>query len=243
MNGLRRVSFALAITGALLAPLLARAQSYDHLTIATNAEPDTLDMLTSVFPPLSYVILRNVDEMLWGYNNDGTVRPTVADWQVSPDAITITFHIHPGIKFHSGDELTADDVVFSFNRQLANTPSFRRKARLVAKLEVLDKYTLRFDMKQSDVTFFDGDQIFLASKPYYQRVGEREFMTHPSGVGPYRITGYSPGQYIDVVAFDGYYGPKPKVKSARFYITSTVSCVATTRAFGKRSRRVPTPNQ
>ncbi len=215
MTGFR----ALLLAGFLaLAALPARAQSYDHLTVATNAEPDTLDMLTSVFPPLSYVILRNVDEMLWGYNNDGTVRPTVADWQVSPDAMTITFHIHPGIKFHSGDELTADDVVFSFNRQLANTPSFRRKARLVAKLDVLDKYTLRFDMKQPDVTFFDGDQIFLGSKAYYQRVGEKEFMTHPSGVGPYRITGYDPGQYIDVQAFDGYYGPKPKVKSARFYI-------------------------
>lgn len=219
----RRRPLAVVFFGIFLAVIAAfsgssRAQSYDHLTIATNAEPDTLDMLTSVFPPVSYVILRNVDEMLWGYNNDGTVTPTVADWQVSPDAKTITFKIHPGIKFHSGDELTADDVVFSFNRQLANTPSFRRKARLVAKIEAVDKYTLRFDMKQPDVTFFDGDQIFLGSKAYYQRVGEKEFMTHPSGVGPYKITGYSPGQYIDVEAFDGYYGPKPKVKSARFYI-------------------------
>jgi peptide/nickel transport system substrate-binding protein len=204
---------ALAVPGA--AP---RAQSYDHLNIATNAEPDTLDMLTSVFPPISYVILRNVDEMLWGYNIDGTVRPTVADWRVSADAKTITFHIHPGIKFHSGDELVAQDVVFSFARQLANTPSFKRKARLVAKLDVLDKYTVRFTMKQPDVTFFDGDQIFLASKAYYDRVGEKEFMTHPSGIGPYRLTGYQPGQWIDLVAFDGYYGPKPKVKSARFYI-------------------------
>jgi peptide/nickel transport system substrate-binding protein len=204
---------ALAMPGA--AP---RAQSYDHLAIATNAEPDTLDMLTSVFPPISYVILRNVDEMLWGYNNDGTVRPTVADWQVSADNKTITFHLHPGIKFHSGDELVAADIPFSFARQLANTPSFRRKARLVAKIDVVDKYTVRFTMKQPDVTFFDGDQIFLASKAYYDRVGEKQFMTQPSGIGPYRLTGYQPGQWIDLVAFDGYYGPKPKVKAARFYI-------------------------
>lgn len=218
----RRRPVAALVTGLAVAAALwiapARAQSYDHLNVATNAEPDTLDMLTSVFPPISYVILRNTSEMLWGYDNDGTVRPTVADWEVSPDAKTITFHLHPGIKFHSGDELVADDVLFSFNRQMANTPSFKRKGRLVDTIDVVDKYTVRFNMKQADVTFFDGDQIFLASKAYFDRVGEKEFMTHPSGIGPYRITEYSPGQYIDVTAFDGYYGAKPKVKSARFYI-------------------------
>ncbi|MGH6982064.1 MAG: ABC transporter substrate-binding protein, partial [Stellaceae bacterium] len=192
--------------------------SYDHINIATNAEPDTLDMLTSVFPPISYVVLRNVDEMLWGYKIDGTVRATVADWMVSPDARTITFHIHPGVKFHSGDELTADDVLFSFTRMMSNTPSFKRHGRLVKSVDKLDRYTVRFTWDRPDVTFFDGMQIFLGSKAYFDRVGEKEFMTHPSGIGPYRLTKYAPGQYVELERFDGYYGDKPKVKAARFFI-------------------------
>jgi len=217
----RRYAFVfsgLLIFAAVALPAAARAQSLDHVNVATNAEPDTLDMLTSVFPPVSYVILRNTSEMLWDYNIDGTVRRTVADWQVSADAKTITFHIRPGIRFHSGDELVADDVLFSFNRMMTNTPSFKRHGRLVGKIEVLDKYSLRFLFRQPDVTFFDGFQIFLGSKAYHDRVGEKEFMTHPSGIGPYKITAYNPGQSIDVTAFDGYYGPKPRVKSARFFI-------------------------
>ena len=216
--GIRKGSFALLIAGLLLAALPARAQSYDHITIATNAEPDTLDMLTSVFPPISYVVLRNVDEMLWGYNIDGTVRPTVADWMVSPDAKTITFHIHPGVKFHSGDELVADDVLFSFKRMMSNTPSFKRHARLVKSVDKLDDYTVRFTWDHPDVTFFDGMQIFMGSKAYFDRVGEKEFMTHPSGIGPYKLVKYAAGQYIDLERFDGYYGTKPKVKAARFAI-------------------------
>lgn len=219
----RRRLYAFFFSGLVLFVAVAlsppgRAQSYDHVNVATNSEPDTLDMLTSVFPPISYVILRNTSEMLWDYNNDGTVRRTVADWQASPDGKAITFHIRPGIRFHSGDELVAEDVLFSFNRMMSNTPSFKRHGRLVERIEVLDKYSVRFLFRQPDVTFFDGNQIFLGSKAYHDRVGEKEFMTHPSGIGPYRITAYSAGQWIDVTAFDGYYGPKPKVKSARFFI-------------------------
>jgi len=219
----RRRLYAFVFSGLVLLagvalPGAVRAQSQEHINVATNAEPDTLDMLTSVFPPISYVILRNVSEMLWDYNIDGTVRRTVADWQVSPDGKAITFHIRPGIRFHSGDELVADDVLFSFNRMMTNTPSFKRHGRLVAKIEVLDRYSVRFLFRQPDVTFFEGGQIFLGSKAYHDRVGEKQFMTHPSGIGPYKITAYNPGQSIDVAAFDGYYGPKPKVKSARFFI-------------------------
>jgi peptide/nickel transport system substrate-binding protein len=206
------------LVAAMSFPTTLRAQSYDHLTVATNAEPDTLDMLTSVFPPISFVILRNEAEMLWGYNNDGTVRPTVATWDMSADGKTVTFHIRPGIKFHSGDELVADDVLFSFDREKAKTPAFMRHARQVKSLAKLDKYTVRFTWDRPDVTFFDGMQPFLGSKAYYDRVGEKAFMEHPSGIGPYKIVTYAPGQYIDVERFDGYYGAKPKVKSARFDI-------------------------
>jgi peptide/nickel transport system substrate-binding protein len=209
-------SLVIAVLSAL-GPVPARAASADSVTIATNAEPDTLDMLTSVFPPISFVVLRNVSEMLWGYNMDGTVRPTVADWDKNADGTIITFHLHPGIKFQSGDELTADDVLWSFNRMKANTPAFMRHARLVDKIEVVDKYTVRFSWKRPDVTLFDGMQLFMGSKAYHDRVGEAEFMAHPAGIGPYRIARYQPGAEIDLERFDGYYGTKPQIKSARFF--------------------------
>jgi len=210
--------FLLAAVAFAAIGLVPTPAAADSVTIATNAEPDTLDMLTSVFPPISYVILRNTSEMLWGYNDDGTVKPTVADWEMSPDGKVATFRLHPGVKFHSGDELVADDVVFSFERMKKNTPSFMRKARLIDKVEALDKYTARFTWARPDAVFFDGFQLFLGSKAYYDRVGDKEFMNKPSGIAPYRIVDYKPAQYIDVAAFDGYYGEKPTVKAARFYI-------------------------
>ncbi len=48
---------------------------------------------------------------------DGSIQPHLAEtWDVSDDGLTYTFHLREGVKFHNGDELTAEDVVFSADR-------------------------------------------------------------------------------------------------------------------------------
>lgn len=124
-----RASLGTIVVAACLAvPGVARAQSPDHFAAAMLDEPEALDMTSVKYRPPSSAVLRNVEEILWGFRPDGSVMPTVADWTVSPDARQITFHIHPGVKFHSGDELTADDVVFSIARVTAHAPSLKRHA-------------------------------------------------------------------------------------------------------------------
>src|ERR1700733_11968485 len=116
----------LVVLGVGVAVLLAApaVRADDHrFVVATGAEPDTLDLTASIFPPVAYVIMRNVEEALWDYNDDGSVRQTVATWDRSADGKSVTFHIKPGVKFHSGDELTAEDVVFGQERLMAKTPS------------------------------------------------------------------------------------------------------------------------
>ena len=204
----------------LLAAPAVHAQSTDRFIVATGAEPDTLDLTASIFPPVAYVVMRNVEEALWDYNDDGSVRQTVATWDRSPNGKSVTFHIRPGIKFHSGDELTAEDVVFGQERLMAKTPSFIRHGRLVDHIEALDKYTARIVFKQPDVTYFEGVSLFPASKAYHDRVGEQEFVAHPVGIGPYEFVERRPAQYIDLKAFDGYYGAKPPIQSVRFEIVT-----------------------
>ncbi len=211
-------SFIATVFGAyLLAAPPAEAQSVGHFTAAVLDEPEALDMTSVKYRPPSSAVLRNVEEMLWGFRPDGSVTPTVADWTVGPGARTITFKIHPGIKFHSGDELTAADVVFSIARVTAHAPSLKRHTRFIDKVEAVDRYTVRFDFNAPDVNFFDGAEWFLASKAYYDRVGETAFVEHPSGIGPYRVVDYERGQYVDLAAFDGYYGKRPQIRAARIY--------------------------
>jgi peptide/nickel transport system substrate-binding protein len=58
--------------------------------------------------------------------------------------------------------------------------------------------------------------MIVASKKYYDRVGEAEFTKHPAGTGPYKIVDYKPAQYLDLAAFDGYWGKKPAIAKAHF---------------------------
>lgn len=213
-----RVPFtaAAALLGLMLTAMPTAVAQAPRLVIATSAEPSILDLTASRYPPGDYVTLRNVTEMLWGYAQDGRVVHTVSDWTVAPDHLSITFTLHPGIKFHSGDELVADDLKFSEARMNDRVAPFRRHGRLIDHVDVLDRYTARVVFKQPDYTFFDGVDFLLGSKAYYDRVGEQEFVTHPSGIGPYKVVDYKSGDHLDLAAFDGYYGPQPQVKAARF---------------------------
>jgi peptide/nickel transport system substrate-binding protein len=200
---------------------VAQAQGADvKLNVATNAEPDSLDLILSRDPPAAYITLQNVFEGPWGYDKDGNVMKTVSDWTESEDGKTITLKLHPGVKFQSGDELTADDVVFSWHRSMAKAPFFGRHGRLIDKVEKVDKYTVKFTFKQVDVDFFDNALSYLESKAYFDRVGEKEAIAHPVSIGPYSIADFKPGQYIDLKRFDGYYGKKPQIASARIYFVN-----------------------
>ncbi len=216
---------------ACFAAAPSRAQGDRPFTVATSAEPDSIDITAGIFPPINYVVMRNVAEELWDYADDGSIRHTVASWERSPDELSLTLHIKPGVKFQSGDELVADDVVFGFNRMVEKTRPFMRHAKYVDKIEAVDRYTVHMTFKQPDVTFFDGFDLFPASKAYHDRVGEKDFVEHPVGIGPYKFVDYKRGEYIDLEAFDGYYGKPPAIKKVRFvFVKDNETRVAKLRA-------------
>ncbi len=98
----------------------ANAKNPDTFVVATIGEPDTLD------PALCYEtagaeVIDNVYETLITYkkNDPNQFVPQLATkWEISPDGKTYTFYIRKGVKFHNGDELTPEDVAYSFRRGL-----------------------------------------------------------------------------------------------------------------------------
>jgi peptide/nickel transport system substrate-binding protein len=210
------VRVAVLIAAAmLLGAGQASAAEIAHFTAATPSEPDTLDITSTKDPGGSYVVLQNIYEQLWRMDANNRPVKSVADWTIAPDWHTITFHITPGIKFQSGDELTADDVAFSFNRIAAHSPMYRRDTKLVDRVEALDRYTVRFTFNTPYFGFFHSAIVELESKPYLARVGEAAFADHPNGIGPYKFVDYRPAQYIDLAASQSYYGKRPTVRAAR----------------------------
>jgi peptide/nickel transport system substrate-binding protein len=110
---------ATALAGAFM-PRAAVAQDTPKpggtLTAAIGADPVNLDPhLSSAYS--TFQVLENVYNQLVGLDADLQVIPELAEsWTVSDDKLTYTFTMRQGVMFHNGRELTADDVVYSYER-------------------------------------------------------------------------------------------------------------------------------
>ena len=89
---------------------------------AMAGTPPTLDFISS-FAAQALDIGVYLYEGLLTLNDKYEVAPQLAErWSVGGDGLTYTFQLRRGVKFHDGSAVTADDVVASFERFLAQSP-------------------------------------------------------------------------------------------------------------------------
>src|SRR5262245_48906121 len=114
--------------------------------------------------------------------------PSLAEsWSSSDDGLTYEFVLRKGAKFHNGDEVTAEDVKFSFERYRGAAKTLL-KERVVA-VEVLDPYRVRFRLRQpwpDFLTFYASatGASWIVPKKYVEKIGEDAFKRAPVGAGP-----------------------------------------------------------
>lgn len=198
--------------------------------IAINHEPDNIDASLAKNGVITFPVMENVNEKLVDLDDQGRPTPGLATWTVAPDGLSITFKIRKGVKFHSGDPLTAQDLVFSHERMTKN-PVYITANRNLDHVEAVDDETARFVFKKPEATFFTRRALVVVSKAYHDRVGEEAFVKHPVGTGAYKFVAYQGGQYIDLEAFDDYWGGAPQVKKVRFlFVNEDSTRVAKLRA-------------
>jgi peptide/nickel transport system substrate-binding protein len=134
--------------GLLAAPLVSRAQDTRVLRFIPQANLSTMDAVAGT----QYVV-RNAALLIWdtlyGINSNLEPQPQMCEGhEVSSDALTWTFKLRPGLKFHDGEPVRANDVVASLNRwTVRDTMGQVLKTRLDA-LEAVDDRTFRFRLNK-----------------------------------------------------------------------------------------------
>lgn len=170
----------------------------------------------------SCTALANIYDTLVFPQNDGTLKPMLAEkWDVSSDNLTYTFYLRKGVKFHNGDELTADDVVFSTKRLLTIGEGFAYLFTDVVKdVTAADTYTVKFTLNKPFAPFVETlvrlyilnkDQVTqnIKQNGQYGDMGDygREWLiTHDAGSGPYTVKELQQQAYLYAVRFDDYWG-------------------------------------
>ena len=165
----------------------------------------------------SETVIRNIFDGLVTRDNTSGVHLQLAksiDWI---DEQTLDIKLHEGVKFHDGTEMTADDVVFTFERIINENqieypePHTSPRKGLIAPLESIEKTG-----DYSVVMHFSGPwppamQLLvhqqIVPKAYIEEVGTQGFIEKPIGTGPFKFVSAQPGfEEVVLERFDDYYG-------------------------------------
>ena len=143
--------------------------------------------------------------------------PSLAEsWSLSKDGLVQEFVLRPGVKFHNGDPVTADDVKFSFERYRGAASKFMKEK--VAAVEIVDPGRVRFRFKEPwpDFMTYYGSLAtgagWIVPRKYLEKVGDDGFKKAPVGAGPYRFVSFNPGIELVLEAHEQYWRKVPNLK-------------------------------
>ena len=194
MNSVRRFIVLLGL--ALLFAGAQAQQAGGTLRVAWAQDPVGLDpQITSARSSIQ--ILENVLDTLVTLDAEQNVVPSLAEaWSVSEDNLTWTFNLRSGVQFSSGRELTAEDVVYTYER-LLNPETGSGNAYLldgVTAIEAPDASTVTFTLDAPNPGLLSN---LAGSKALgiiaRENVEDGTINTQPIGTGPFVIADYQPG--------------------------------------------------
>jgi len=154
-------------------------------------------------------------------NPDGSVKPSLAkSWEISGDGLTYIFELVAGAKFHNGDEVTADDVVFSLERIMTIGEGYGYLfTSNVEEAKALEKYKVQITIKKRFGPFLGMlVRLYILNKnrvmaniqkegPYgeFGDYGKGWLVTHDAGSGPYKAKEMKMQEYFLMEQFNDYW--------------------------------------
>lgn len=224
MNSTRSILPVLALVGgAMLAASGALADT--SVTIVQPEAPSDLDPCSMGLSNVGRILKENVVETLTEVNpNDGSVTPRLAREWVMVDPKTWRFELRDGVKFHDGSDFDAEDVAHSIAR--LQTDGFACETR-GKSIGILKLSTNIIDKDTVEVVASDAVPILptiMGTIPMVPVETPLDAATrNPVGTGPYRLASWTPEQVV-IERFDGYWGDRPVIDSAKF-VTRTESAI------------------
>jgi peptide/nickel transport system substrate-binding protein len=149
------------------------------------------------------------------------IAPSLAgSWETRRDGREVTLQMVPGVRFHTGRELTAQSVVENFERILApDSPSYQRPDyQVVERVEALDLRTVRFRLREPFAPFL-GLLANSTGMTDVTALASRDARTQPIGAGPFELVRWMPGDHLELRAVANYHRSgvaRPELMQWRF---------------------------
>lgn len=186
------------------------------VVVSQGAKPKSLDpYMYNEIPGLA--VSRQFYDSLFRREPNGNIVPQLAESYefTTPTEMLIT--LREGVKFHNGDPLTVDDVLFSLER-MKSIPASAIMVSDIDKAEAVDERRIKLTLHQSSAPLLFSLAHPLTSilnKKYVEEKGGN-ISTEPMGTGAYKFVSWGDGEKIEAVAFDDYFLGRPKIDKLIF---------------------------
>ncbi len=199
------------------------------LIAAFSADPAGFDPVRGP-SGMSHVVIEQIYSTLMSVDKDAVTYPDLAEsFSISDDGLEYTFNLRRGVRFHNGDELTAADVKFSFDRLRAPDSGYSYGAQVetIAGIDVVDSHTVKFTLTKRTGPFlvymaFPGSSI----TPKKLVESGHDLNAQPVGSGPFRFVSYQPRSAIKFVRNDDFYeAGRPYFDAMEYRIISDVTAL------------------
>ena len=160
-------------------------------------------------------VMFNVFEGLMKPTSTGDLTPAVAEsYTVSEDRLTYTFTLREGVKFHNGDEVTAEDVVYSISRCADTTDGtpLVEAFSVIQSVEAVDERTVAITISEPSNEFISYMTTAILPADYDQQD------TAPVGTGPFKFVSRAAQDNIVLEKFDEYWGTPAYLDKVTFKI-------------------------
>ncbi|BBK36415.1 transporter [Allostella sp. ATCC 35155] len=197
----------------LVAPGVTSGASAQELKIGARADPTVDPHYLYLSTNMAYS--RHIFDALVDKDAESRRRPGLAvSWKAVAPTIW-EFRLREGVKFHDGQDFTAQDVAFSIDRvrTLPNNPNpYTNNVRPIVRTEIVDPLTVRFHT-EAPAPQLPGllGNVFIVSHKAAAGAAPGDFRTAKAaiGTGPYRFDGYKPAEALRLVRNDAYWGTRP----------------------------------
>ena len=208
------VIVAVAVTAATSGVPATGAQSPSRpLVVATASDAITINPFDVNVVTPDTQMTRNLYDSLVELDRDGRVIPALATAWTRINPTTLRFQLRHGVKFHHGEDFTAEDVKFTFDavRDPARKHTRAGNLSFIDRVEVLDRYTVEIIAKRPEamaIRVLARERIVSAT---YAKAHPAILNTKPNGTGAYRFVEWVKDDHLTMEAFPGHWRGAPAI--------------------------------
>jgi len=213
------LALALCLGLATTATLADEPQYGGRVVVRMASDPATLDPFRVSVDVFAWDLSYAMNGYLFIVGPDGEFIPDVAESWETPDDQTYVFHLREGVTFHDGVELTADDVIFTFEKNL--DPDFGSQWHTgirdhIESVEKIDDYTVQVNLVETFAPLKYALLFPIVPQHAWEEKGADDFPYNPVGAGPFKFKEWSPDERIVFEAYDDFWGGRPYLDEIEF---------------------------